>query len=33
MSTLEEKLDYIVFMYQEGYDLKTLLKVVKAMRI
>lgn len=33
MSTLEEKLDYIVFMYHQGYDLKTLLKVVKVMRL
>ena len=33
MRALEEKIDYIVFMYQEGYDLKTLLKVVKAMRL
>ena len=33
MSTLEEKIDYIVFMYNQGYDLKTLLKVVKVMRL
>lgn len=33
MSTLHEKLDFIEFMYFEGYDLKTLLKVVKVMRL
>lgn len=27
MTTLEEKIDYIVFMYNQGYDLKTLLKI------
>lgn len=33
MSTLEEKMDYIEFMYFQGYDLKTLLRVVGMMKI
>lgn len=33
MSTLEEKLDFIEFMYFEGYDLKTLLRIVAMMRL